>query len=208
MINILNTTLIIVDCVDSDRAHKALKECLKGCSFSDVKLLTSKDTDSPYRVKIDPIKSAHEYSEFMLRHVYEFCDTLHMQIVQYDGWIINPETWHDDWAQYDYMGALFDIDPFDDLSVGNGGFSFRSRRLMKFVSDHLGQRGSNGGYHGWHNEDGVITRGMRTMLTEAGFKFCPHRIAARYSLERCIRSMYHKPFGFHSFYALKVLSEQ
>ena len=208
MITIPNTTLIIVDCVDADRAHKALEDSLVGCSFSSVKLLTSKETDSPYKIKIDPIRSTHEYSEFMLRHIYEYCDTLHMQIVQFDGWVINPTTWNDDWCKFDYMGALFDSDnPYDDLMVGNGGFSFRSRRLMKFVSDNLGEPSKNG-YHCFHNEDGVISIGMRSMLMNNGFKFCPSRIAARYSLERQIKNKYSKPYGFHSFYALKVLSEQ
>jgi len=206
MITIPNTTLIIVDCVDAARAQGALEECLKGCSFSDVKLLTSKEIDSPYKVKIDPIRSQNEYSEFMLKHVYEYVDTMHMQIVQFDGWIINPQTWDDEWCKYDYMGALFDENPLTEYSVGNGGFSFRSRRLMKFVSENLGPLTENG-YHFFHNEDGVITRGMRGMLVEAGFKFCPIRTAAVYSVERCLKYRFKTPFGFHSFYALKMLSE-
>jgi hypothetical protein len=204
MITIPNTTLIIVDCVDADRAHKALEDSLVGCSFSSVKLLTSKETDSPYKIKIDPIRSTHEYSEFMLRHIYEYCDTLHMQIVQFDGWVINPTTWNDDWCKFDYMGALWDGHPIGDHLVGNGGFSFRSRRMMKFISDNLG----NYSARGYKNEDGIIGIEMRQQLTEAGFKFCSFRVAARYSLERCIQNKYPKPFGFHSFYALKVLSEQ
>lgn len=206
MITIPNTTLIIVDCVDAVRAQVALEECLKGCSFSDVKLLTSKDIDSPYKIKIDPIRSQNEYSEFMLKHIYEYVDTMHMQIVQFDGWIINPKSWDDEWCKYDYMGALFDENPLTDYSVGNGGFSFRSRRLMKFVSENLGPYTGNG-WHYFHNEDGVITRGMRGMLVEAGFKFCPIRVAPFYSVERCLRHRVKTPFGFHSFYALKMLKE-
>jgi hypothetical protein len=205
-VKIPNTTLIIVDCVDAQRAHETIEKCLKVCSFSDVKLLTSKEIDSPYKIKIDPIRSQNEYSEFMLKHIHEYCDTLHMQIVQFDGWIINPGTWTDDWCKYDYMGALFDENPLTEYSVGNGGFSFRSRRLMKFVSEHLGPLTGNG-YHYFHNEDGVISRGMRGMLKEAGFNFCSTIVARKFSLERCVKGLYTKSYGFHSFYALKVLSE-
>ena len=206
IVKIPNTTLMIVDCVDAQRAHDVIEKCLKVCSFSDVKLLTSKDIDSPYKVKIDPIRSQNEYSEFMLKHIHEYCDTLHMLIVQFDGWIINPGTWTDRWCEYDYMGALFNEDPLTEYSVGNGGFSFRSQRMMKFIAEHLGPKKDNG-YHYFFNEDGVISRGMRGMLNEAGFKFCPVHVAAKFSLERCISNRHARPFGFHSFYALKVLSE-
>jgi hypothetical protein len=207
MIAIPNTTLVIVDCVEAARAEKVIEETLKLCSFDDVKFLTSLDTNSPYRVKIAPIKTQNEYSEFILRHSYKYCDTLHMQIIQFDGWVVNPETWDDNWCQYDYIGALFDGDPNNDFMVGNGGFSFRSRRLMSFVSENMkGELGS--GYNGYYNCDGVISLGMRTVLTEAGFKFAPSSVARKYSLERCVKNMYNKPYGFHSFYALGLLRNQ
>jgi hypothetical protein len=142
----------------------------------------------------------------MLRHIHEYCDTLHMQIVQYDGWIVNPKMWNDGWCQFDYIGALFDENPITEYSIGNGGFSFRSQRLMKFVAEHLGER-TSAGYHQFVNEDGVICKGMRGMLSEAGFKFATPAVARKYGLERCVSKMVDKPFGFHSFYALKVLRE-
>jgi hypothetical protein len=208
MIQIPNTTLIAVDCLDAERAHLALELCTKGCSFDSVKLLTSKETDSQWCVKIPPIKSLYEYSAFMLKHIHEYCDTLHMQIVQYDGWILNPESWDGSWCQYDYIGSLFDENPITADSVGNGGFSYRSQRLMKFVSQNIGKFDPNYGWHLFFNEDGVITKGMRGILIDAGFKFAPPHEAAKYAVERSLWNVPRKPFGFHSFYALGELKKQ
>jgi hypothetical protein len=208
MIQIPNTTLLIVDCVDAARAHDVLEKCVKICSFDSVKLLTSKDIDSPYKVKIPPICSTKEYSEFMLKHIHEYCDTLHMQIVQFDGWILNPTSWDGSWCQYDYIGALFDENPITAESVGNGGFSFRSLRMMKWISQNLGKYDPHNGWNLFFNEDGVISKyGMRGILVEAGFKFAPPHEAAKYAMERSKWNMARKPFGFHSFYALGELSQ-
>lgn len=209
MLNLPSVTLLIADCIDAVRAEKVIEKCLAGCSFGSVKLLTSKDSSSPYRVKIPHISSLIEYSAFILKHAWEYCDTEYMQIVQHDGWILNPDAWEADWPRYDYIGPLFlNEHPINNNSVGSGGFSFRSRKLMKFVSEHLGDFSPGWGWHAYVNEDGVIAKGMKRLIAQNGFAFAPPDRAAKYAYGGNRAHVCDKPFGFHGFYALRVLDKE
>lgn len=208
MLNLPSVTLIAVDCLDAERAKNSIEKCLEVCNFGGVKLLTSKEIDYPYRVRIENLNSLLKYSEFMLNHVYKYCETTHMQIVQYDGWIINPLSWEDDWMRYDYVGAIYrDENPVNNNSVGNGGFSLRTRRLMKFVSENLGEFKPFWGWHAYMNEDGVICKGMKSLISQAGMNICPPERAAKYAFEGNPAYFYNKPFGFHGFHGLNILKE-
>ena len=63
-----------------------------------------------------------------------YFDTDYVLTFQSDGFILNPDAWTDEFFNYDYIGA-----PWGDnrYAVGNGGFSFRSKKLMNFVSDNI-----------------------------------------------------------------------
>ena len=209
MLNLPDVTLIIVDCLNAERAKVVIDKCLEGCTFGAVKLLTSKEIDSPYKVKIDPINSLTEYSEFMLKHIWEYCDTTHMQIVQHDGWILNPGTWEADWTRYDYIGPLYIGEKsINNKSVGSGGFSLRSMKLMKYVAENLGEFVPGWGWHAYVHEDGVITKGMVDMIARAGFAFAPPERAARYAYGGNMAFFCEKPFGFHGFYSLRKLDKE
>jgi len=199
--NLSTTTLIIVDCLDLKRAIRVLEHCKGQCDFAEVKLLTSLETDYEHAVKITPINSLIHYSVFCLKELYKYVDTKHMLVVQHDGWIINPQSWNPEWEQYDYMGPLFN--QYDVMGVG--GFSFRSRALMKSVSDkyppfdntdeqaHVLQSGM--GFY----EDGEIAMRWRSQLESEGFKFAPFHEAAQFAQGGNPNNNYHFPFpfGFH-----------
>ena len=209
MLSLPSVTLMIVDCISAERAVEVIKKCTSGVTFGSIKLLTSKETDSPHAVKIPPIKNLTEYSEFMLRHSWEYCNTDYMQIVQHDGWILNPEAWEDDWPRYDYIGPLFIGETkINNNSVGSGGFSFRSRKLMKWVSENLGVFVPGWGWWGYVHEDGVITKGMKDAIAKAGFAFAPPDRAAKYAYGGNMAMFCPKPFGFHGFYALRKLDKE
>lgn len=209
MLNLPKVTLMIVDCLDAERAVKVIEKCVKGITFGAIKLLTDKEVNSPYKVKIGPIKNLTEYSAFMLKHSYKYCDTEYMQIVQHDGWILNPESWEADWPRYDYIGPLYlNETKINNNSVGSGGFSFRSRKLMKFVAENTGEFVPNWGWHAYIHEDGVITKGMKPMIAKAGFAFAPPARAAKYAYGGNPALFYPKPFGFHGFYALRKLDKE
>lgn len=62
-----SVTLIVVDCVDYERAKLALEHCAACCEFNSLKLLTHFDAKDPYVVKVPKISSIEEYSRFMIK---------------------------------------------------------------------------------------------------------------------------------------------
>jgi len=186
MLMLDNVTMICVDCVNVERAVKSMEVCLKHCIFDDVKLLTSLPTDYKHAVKIDPINSINEYSQFVLKRIHEYVNTRYMLIVQYDGYIVNPDNWKEEYKKYDYIGALI-----AGNIVGNGGFSFRTKKLMLWLSENPID------YNGYVNEDGVICIAMREKLVAAGFKFATPEIAKYFSHED-IKDPNIIPFGVHA----------
>ncbi len=199
--NLSTTTLIIVDCLDLNRAIKVIEHCKALCDFADVKLLTSIETDYQHVVKIPPINSLIHYSVFCLKELYKYVDTKSMLVVQHDGWIINPQSWKPEWEQYDYIAPLFN--QYDVMGIG--GFSFRSRALMEAVSKkyppfndtdeqaHILQ--SSMGFY----EDGEISMRWRRELESEGFKFAPFYEAMKFGQGGNPNLNYHysHPFGFH-----------
>lgn len=199
--NLSTTTLLCLDCVDTNRAIKAIEQCKSKCDFAEVKLLTSLPTDYEHKIEIAPINTLIHYSVFMLKEIYKFVSTKHMLVVQHDGWIINPQSWNPQWEEYDYIGALFN--QYDIMGVG--GFSFRSRALMEAVSKK---------YPTWNNtneqahelqskmgfyEDGEIAIRWKAELEAEGFRFPGLRTAAQFSAGGNPNNNYHYdyPFGFH-----------
>lgn len=124
------TTLLIVDCLDVNRAIKVLEHCKSKVDFGAVKLLTHIPTNYEHRVRIKPLNTLIAYSIFMLKKVHEFIDTQNLMVVQRDGWILNPESFNPEWLELDFIGGLY----IQYDKVGSGGFSLRSKKIMQDVS--------------------------------------------------------------------------
>lgn len=124
------TTLVCIDCLNSERSIKVLEHCKSKVYFGAVKFLTSIPTDYPDAVKIKPLNSLIAYSIFMLSRFHEYIETEFVQIVQRDGWILNPKSWNPEWELLDYIGPIY----IQNDKVGSGGCSFRSKKIMEAVS--------------------------------------------------------------------------
>ena len=88
-----------------------------------------------------PIKSFKEYNYFVIYELYKYIKTTHILLVQWDGFVINHKKWLNSFLDNDYIGAPF-ITRSKDFnycrnsnggfySVGNGGFSIRSLKLLE-----------------------------------------------------------------------------
>lgn len=196
-----DTTLICVDCRELIRAVPVMQRCEELVDFGAVKLLTYLPTDYPNKVEIPNVSSHVMYSIFMLKEIHKYVDTKYMLVVQADGFILNPNSWNDEWKQYDYIGALFnqwDI-------VGNGGFSFRSKALMEYMSKMLpswnitkedaDRLQSNMTCY----EDGAISVNYKELLTVNGFKVAPPEVGGKFAAGGNKTETYFNeyPFGFH-----------
>ncbi len=189
--NLSNVTLIGIDCVDLARIKIARDICEKDFSFGSVKILSSITDSDPEVISIKPIKSTEEYSEFCIKELWKYVDTEFALIFQYDGFILNPLAWDEKFLDYDYIGA-----PWYHMSrpgVGNGGFSIRSRKLLKYISENYQEIGG-----AYHPEDIWICENAKTYIEKSNMKFAPLELASRFSKEGSIRgSKWNEEFGWH-----------
>jgi hypothetical protein len=192
-------TLFGLDCVDIDRLIKAVDICAENMEFAEIKLLSSIDSLNNNVVQIEPpIRSIREYSEFMLKKMNDHIDTDFALVVQYDGFILNPDAWDDDYLKYDYIGAPLWVE--DKLVVGNGGFSLRSKKLLKLLQeDDSIQIEENPEHKYGANEDWIISVIKREYLESKGIKFAPVRLAHKFSFEKnkLYGANWDGQFGFH-----------
>lgn len=192
MISLPNVHLIIVDCLDYDRAKLSFDHCSSYINFGESTILTSLDIDSPEIVKIPHINSIPTYSDFMIYDFHKYINKEFVLSAQWDGFIRDISLWDDEFLQYDYIGApwpasiLYPGVP-EHFNVGNGGFSLRSKRLMEFMATD-----KNLTYH--HLEDVMICQLNRAYLEMHGFKFAPLEVAKKFSWE-C--GPEHPSFGVH-----------
>lgn len=191
-----NITLLGLDCVDIDRLKLAADICQKDFEFGAVRLLSSiPDTDTRV-VPVEKVDSIEKYSYFFIKQLNDFVDTDFVLVIQYDGFILNKEAWTDDFLAYDYIGAPWWYD--DGNNVGNGGFSLRSKKLLKILANdsHIQE---------FHPEDHHIARTYGDYLRSLGIVFAPEDVASRFSIEGCLKepvpvkfgSIWTHEFGFH-----------
>lgn len=180
-----NVTLVCVDDRRPDLAELAVEKCVEQCEFKDVKFLTS-DTRNRNAIAIPPVRSYEDYSRFMVKELDKYVTTSHCLVVQWDGYVVNGDSWRDDWLQYDYIGSPWK----GHMEVGNGGFSLRSKRLLTALQ-HKTFRGP------YMPEDQYICKDKREHLDHMfKLKFAAAGVALQFSIEN---GLHDRQFGFHSF---------
>ncbi len=198
-----SVTLCAVDCLNPGLALRAIDICGLQCNFGDVVFLS--DTASRYKldgcrmVDIPRIGSVAEYSRFVVKELGRYFNTEFVLLVQWDGYIINPQSWRPEFLDYDYIGAPWGWYQ-DNHRVGNGGFSLRSRLLLDALRDE--------DIVALEPEDEAIGRRYRPLLeAKYGIRFAPEEIAEAFSYETV--SPKGDPFGFHGlFHMWSVLPQQ
>ncbi len=193
MINLPDVTLVCIDCIDVKRALTALRKSMRHIRFGSVKLLTSishDDCDDIEIVYIRELRSMEAYSGFMFHNLNDYIDSAYALVIQWDGFVVNPQAWTDEFLQYDYIGApwFFRLDA-RNMAVGNGGFSLRSKRLLETVQKKLR-------IHDTHPEDWFLCTTYREVLEYHGIKFAPVDLAYKFSVEN---ESYKGSFGWHGY---------
>jgi hypothetical protein len=171
-----------------------LVRSLSRITFGDVLLISSERSDSlPSSIRqiaISPFRNVAEYSRFVLFDLRQYVRTSHLLLIQWDGFVLDPDAWQPTFMDYDYIGAVWP--QFEDgMKVGNGGFSLRSMRLLRALEDpELRIEGA---------EDIAICRTNRRLLEEKhGMIFAPPSVADRFSFERSAPCG--ATFGFHGLF--------
>lgn len=172
----------------------ALRRCLDQIDFVDCILFTDANVEglepSIRVIQIDRLVSAGAYSNFVLFDLLDHIASEHCLIVQWDGFVLDPNSWQANFLSFDYVGAPWP-QFLDGADVGNGGFSLRSRRLLEACR--------NPGFKGSHPEDVAICRTNRDFLErDCGMRFADRSIAERFAFERT--SPVAPTFGFHGIF--------
>lgn len=191
MISLSNITLIIVDCVTYGDAVNAVLQSLKQITPARTIMFTDIDLNNPKIeiVKIPRINSKKEYSAWMMKELgRQDIQTSHVLTIQADGYCLSGECWEEEFLEYDWIGAVWPQET-DGFSVGNGGFSLRSTRLLKILAEDEMIKGL-------HPEDAQICRLYRSYLEDKyDIKFAPPKLADLFSFE--LGQPAQPTFGFH-----------
>jgi hypothetical protein len=205
MLDLKDVTIVSVACVRVESTLKAIKHSMSGINFYDAKLITSQSfNDKDVKYVSIPELDYENYNKFIVFDLFKHIDTPYALIVQDDGYVINPNSWRDEFYQYDYIGAPWMVpnddfscrDPFGNLiRVGNGGFSFRSHKLLSMPTE-LNMEWKS--YFGYYNEDGFFSVHNRHIFEQYGCKYSPLEVAKYFSHEAELPEMQGIiPFGFH-----------
>ena len=180
-------TVCAADSVSPELAARALDLCMERCTFAEAILFSDVPAAGNFRhVAISPLTSLDDYSRFCLKDMGQHIRTAHALIVQWDGYVVDAAAWDRRFRNYDYVGAPIYRD--GRVVVGNGGFSLRSRKLMRALTKLPTMPGVN--------EDWTISEILRpTLERDFGIRFAPPQVAAHFSYEQ--RHPGKPTFGFH-----------
>ena len=202
-----NVTLVSVDGVDPEKTVNVLNHSSKEIEFADNVLITFRKpeniTDNINLSIIDKL-TWNEYNKFIIYDLKNYIKTDYALIIQTDGFIVNPQSWRDEFLDYDYIGSPFPKPRWNGefvdrkgkiFRVGNGGFSLRSKKLLNIPTElNLPWKP----FKGFYNEDGFICANHRHKFEENGIKFAPIGVAKYFSHESMIPEIEGIiPFGFH-----------
>lgn len=169
ILHLPNVTLFGIDSHDPTGIQRAATISQRDIQFGGVNIIT-KDL---FTRNGSTERRRQDYSKFMMKKLAQQFSTSHVLTIHADGYVLNADAWQDDWLQYDYIGATWGYK--DNMNVGNGGFSLRSKKLCEILAryeiEHI------------HPEDHHICRTYRPALEELGIKFAPEEVANKFSIE-------------------------
>ncbi len=196
MLELPDVTLLAADTANHALALRALARSMEGVRFARAVLLTDAlppGIEAPPGVDVVPavrIASRDDYSRLVLKGLAQHVRSSHVLLVQWDGYVLHPDRWDDAFLDCDYLGARW-FWHTDGMTVGNGGFSLRSRRLLEALADPR--------IAGDEPEDELIGRRFRPLLErEHGVRFGSEALADRFSFE--VAHPRATTFGFHALY--------
>lgn len=208
MINLENVTLVALTSVKIPQTIKALEFSCRGVKFGAVKLVSDIKPDNlPDFIQHEYTERMNNINEWNYASIYKLgkhIDTEFAMFIHDDGFVLNPQSWRDEFLEYDYIGAPWPM-PNDNFSyrdidgnlirVGNS-VSLRSKRLIDLpVELNLEWKP----FHGYYNEDGFICVNYRHEYLKHGMKFADIDVAKYFSIENQIpENQGIQPFAFHN----------
>lgn len=186
MINLNNTTLVAIGSTRIKETLKAIDICHKYCNFYDTIFFT--DAETPYTFRIPRMDSIKAYDQFVVKNLPKLIDADYTLTIHWDGFIVNPEAWTDQFLEYDYVGAPW---PWWDHICGNGGFCLKSRKFFETQMELFDES-----YFVNDPDDVELCVKNREKFIKHGCIYAPPNIAYQFATEYGGYDNYHS-FGFH-----------
>ena len=206
IVKIPTVSLVSVACTKVPETIDAMRKCQAQMEFNRSILFTHEDIQFPgiEVIKIEKL-DYKGYNEFVAMKMWQWIGTDYVLLCQNDGYITDVSKWDDKFFDYDYIGAPWPI-PNDETTyrspsgklrrVGNGGFSLRSRKILR-APTVLGLEFTDNGSGFWH-EDGFLCVHKGDILEDNGIRFAPIEIAAKFSTELTVPETV-ESFGKHKY---------
>ena len=119
MLNLKNVTLIALSSIKLEKTIKALEYSCRGISFGGVKLVSDTRPDNlPDFITHEFCPKMSNIDEWNYAAIYELpkhVSTEFAMLIHDDGFVVNPESWRDEFFEYDYIGAPYPL-PQDNFS--------------------------------------------------------------------------------------------
>lgn len=200
-----NVTLVCIDSKNINEANKAIKKSIKNIDFKNVLFLTSEkiSLDFAQVIHIKSINNITDYNLFCLTKLNNYINTEYCLIIQHDGYIINPDSWQENFLKFDYIGALWPSLHFLKNRVGNGGFSLRSKKFLESCS-FLFKEYPNIDFRSEsefkYNEDFIACNSYYQEMLDLKINFADIETASHFSIESPVPEMKNNTFGFHGYF--------
>jgi len=213
MISLENISLVAITDGEENECINAINFSSKNITFKSKLLFTPNiefyDVNKEIEIiGISKIKNISEWGKFVIFELHKYIDSDFIILIHPDGFIVNPQSWSNDFLNYDFIGAPWKL-PKDNFSyrdffgniirVGNS-VSLRSKRILKLPSE-IGLKWENFD-HDFPHEDGFLTVQNRHLLESKGIQFAPLSIAKYFSKEATIPEnkgietfLFHQWFG-------------
>ena len=216
-----NVTLLAATSVEIEEHQISLKISSQNIEFGAVKLLSSSLPEKKYSdieyVSVAPMGRT-DANRFFMKDLHKYIETSHCLYVQGDSFVVDADLWKEEFLEFDYIGSpcpeKIQMDPnligspglpgpipilnMKENRVGTGGFSLRSRKLLKTTTkinyDSL--------KFPIKNEDLVICHYLYKELIDKDIRFAPPKLAAQFAIEWDTLHLYgqdvNSVFGFHA----------
>jgi len=149
-----------------------------------------------------------DQNRFLMEDLHKHFETSHCLYVEADSFVVNADLWKEEFLEFDYIGAPWpnkiELNPnlkkgeefaynpnilepvnenlilnMKENCVGNGGFSLRSRKLLKTVAK-INYDSLN---FPLKNEDLIICHYLYKEMTDKGIRFASPKLAAQFAVE-------------------------
>jgi hypothetical protein len=159
---------------------RALLHCMKQANFAAVVYCgvflpdELKDAQAEFH-KIEPL-DYWQWNRWLLYEAAEHVRTSHYLLIQWDGFIVNPERWQDSFLEWDVMACPWRAGIPHRTAAG--GFTLRSRKFTDAVRT-LPVYESEGRY----GEDWWMFQMHNQELCDAGARIAPVEVCADFALD-------------------------